>query len=196
MEETKVEVSEVTEKPAKRPYNRQKKAETEVKAETVEAKKVTEPIKVETAPEEVKGEVKVANEEKKSDKPEAKKTDVKAEVKKEEAAEKPAKKEENTAGVKAEKPEKPAEKKEETKAILSIEKPEITSDEPELKASYLIKRPVQIYFAPKVTASSKWFVGVVRVLDKVDDQFVKIAYKDSGSGANVTAFILASSLPQ
>lgn len=197
MEETKVEVNAVEEKPAKRPYNRQKKTETEAKVETVEVKKDAEPIKVEVAEETAKTEVKVANEAKpKEAKAEEKKAEVKAEVNKEGVAEEPAKEAEKKEEIKAEEPAKPAETKDEATAILSIEKPEIEPDKPELKASYLIKRPIPIYYTPKVTIGSKWFVGVVRVLDKVDDKFVKVAYKDSGSGATITAYILTSSLPQ
>jgi len=196
MEETKVEVKAVEEKPAKRPYNRQKKAETEVKTETVEAKKDVKPIKVEGSQEETKGEVKVANEEKKSDKAETEKVEAAVEVKEEEAAEKPEKKEKNKVEVVSETPEKPAETKEEIKAVLSIEQPEINADTPDLKPSYLIRRPIQIFPTPKVTVGGYWFVGVVRVLDKVDNKFIKVAYKAAGTGEIETAYILCSVLPQ
>jgi len=186
MEETKVEVNAVEEKPAKRTYNRQKKTETAVKSETAEVTKDTESIKVEVAEEKAETEVKVANE--------AKQEEVKAEEKKEEIkVEEPV---EIPEEVKAEEPEKPAETLEEVKAVLSIEKPEIGSDEPDLKASYVIRKPVMIYFVPRVSERYKMFVGVVRVLDKVDDKFVKIAYRDSGTGKDITAYVLTSSLPQ
>lgn len=186
MEESKVEVKAVEEKPAKRTYNRQKKTETAVKSETAEVTKDTEAIKVEVAEEKAKTEVKVANE--------AKQDEAEAEEKKEEVkAEDPAEIEEE---VKTAEPEKPAETPEEVKAVLSIEKPEIGSDEPDLKASYVIRKPIMVYFVPKVSERYKVFVGVVRVLDKVDDKFVKIAYRDSGTGKDITAYILTSSLPQ
>ena len=188
MEETKVEVNAAEEKPAKRPYNRQKKTETEVKVETSEVMKNPETIKVEVAEERAKTEVKVANEaEQKVSKVEETKEEVKAE-KPAEPKEKPAKPAEELA--------KPEEKPVEDTAVLSIEKPEIGSDEPNLKASYVIRKPVMIYFVPKVSERYKMFVGVIRVLDKVNNKFVKIAYRDSGTGKDITAYILTSVLPQ
>lgn len=179
MEETKVDVTAAAEKPAKRTYNRQKKAEAAVKAEATKDIKDT---KSKVAEEAAKVEVEVANEEKKAEaESETKKAEVEAVAKEEVTADKPA---------------KPAEKKEEVKAVLSIEKPEIGSDEPDLKASYVLRKPVMIYFVPKISERCKVFVGVVRVLDKVDDKFVKIAYRDNGTGEDVTAYILASVLPQ
>lgn len=170
MEETKVDVTVAAEKPAKRTYNRQKKTGTTVKAEATKDIKDT---KSEVAEEATKVEVEVVKEETKAE--------VEAIAKEE---------------VKSDKPAKPAEKKEEVKAVLSIEKPEIGSDEPDLKTSYVLRKPVMIYFVPKISERCKVFVGVVRVLDKVDDKFVKIAYRDNGTGEDVTAYILASVLPQ
>jgi len=175
MEESKVDVTVAAEKPAKRSYNRQKKTETEVK-------KDTKAIEVEAAAEKLEAEVKVADE--------GKKAKTKTEVKQEEVT---AVAEEKAV---ADKPAKPAEKKEEVVAVLSIEKPEIGSDEPDLKASYVLRKPVMIYFVPKISERCKVFVGVIRVLDKVDDKFVKIAYRDNGTGEDVTAYILTSALPQ